>query len=125
MKGKNARAHSVTLNEAAINILQHVEANREGGDGFIFPGANRGMISDMTISKIMASSPYVPHGFRSSFRDWAAEKMPHIPDPVAEAALAHVVPDKVTKAYKRTDFIEMRRELLSAWGDFCMSGSSL
>lgn len=125
MKGKNAKAHSVTLNDVAIDILQRAEAHNGAADNFIFSGASGGMISDMTISKIMAESPYVPHGFRSSFRDWAAEKMPHIPDPVAEAALAHVVPDKVTRAYKRTDFIDMRRELLSKWGDFCISGSKL
>jgi integrase len=125
MKGKNAKAHSVTLNDAAVKILHRAEAYNGLASSFIFPGANRGMMSDMTISKIMAGSPYVPHGFRSSFRDWAAEKMPQIPDPVAEAALAHVVPDKVTRAYKRTVFLDMRRELLSAWGDFCMSGSSL
>ena len=125
MKGKNAKAHSVTLNDAAIEILQRAAVFQLPGDSFIFPGAKRGMISDMTISKIMAGLPYVPHGFRSSFRDWAAEKMPHIPDPVAEAALAHVVPDKVTRAYKRTDFLEMRRELLSEWGNFCISGTGL
>ena len=69
-------------------------------------------VSDMTISKVMrdADLPYVPHGFRSSFRDWAAEQMPHIPDPVAEAALAHVVPDAVVRAYKRTQFLEQERD---------------
>jgi len=60
--------------------------------------------------------PYHVHGFRSSFRDWAAEKMPRIPDPVAESAIAHIVPDKVVRAYKRTKFIEMRRQLLDGWG---------
>jgi integrase len=61
-----------------------------------------------------------PHGFRSSFRDWAAEKMPHIPDPVAEAALAHKVDNKVVAAYKRTNFLEMRHKLLDEWGRFCV-----
>ncbi|HET6409417.1 MAG TPA: hypothetical protein VFG14_16135, partial [Chthoniobacteraceae bacterium] len=56
------------------------------------------------------------HGFRSSFRDWAAEMMPTIPDPVAEAALAHVVPDNVIAAYKPTSFLALRRELPAAWG---------
>jgi integrase len=74
----------------------------------------------MTLTKVLrdAKAPYTVHGFRSSFRDWAAEKMPEIPDAVAEAALAHVVPDKVVRAYKRTDFLEMRRKLLEAWGEF-------
>jgi hypothetical protein len=68
-----------------------------------------------------AGLPHDAHAFRSSFRDWAAEKMPEIPDPVAEAALAHVVPDKVVRAYKRTTFVEMRRQLLEAWGAFMVS----
>jgi integrase len=74
----------------------------------------------MTLTKVMreAKAPYTVHGFRSSFRDWAAEKMPEIPDAVAEAALAHVVSDQVVRAYKRTDFLEMRRRLLQAWSEF-------
>lgn len=77
-------------------------------------------MSDMTISKIMRVSklPFVPHGFRSSFRDWAAELMPHIPDAVAEVALSHVIPDEVVKAYKRTNFLDLRRTLLTEWGKY-------
>lgn len=59
------------------------------------------MISDMTISKIMRDEklPYVQHGFRTGLRTWAAEKQPFIPEPVAESALSHVIPDAVIKAY--------------------------
>lgn len=80
----------------------------------------------MTLSKIMRDSglPFTVHGFRSSFRDWAAEAMPDIPDPVAETALAHTVPDKVIAAYKRTAFIELRRTLLAAWGQHCTASGS-
>lgn len=72
------------------------------------------------VAKVLrdAKLPFVPHGFRSSFRDWAAEKMHRIPDPVAEAALAHQVPDDMIAAYKRTKFLDLRRELLEAWGNF-------
>jgi integrase len=72
------------------------------------------------LSKIMreAEQPYTVHGFRSSFRDWAAENMPAIPDAVAEVALAHAVQDKVVAAYKRTEFIELRRDLLDQWSRF-------
>jgi integrase len=72
----------------------------------------------MTITKVLkdAKVPFTVHGFRSSFRDWAAETMSRIPDPVAEAALAHVVSDRVIAAYKRTTFVALRRELLDAWG---------
>lgn len=77
-------------------------------------------MSDMTMNKVLRDmgSPFDAHAFRSSFRDWAAECMPAVPDPVAEAALAHAVPDQVVRAYKRTKFIDMRRDLLAAWGDF-------
>ena len=59
-----------------------------------------------------------PHGFRSSFRDWAAEKT-YMPREVAEAALAHTVENKVEAAYRRTQYLDQRRELMEAWGQFC------
>ena len=121
---KGGEAHTVTLNGAALKILTQLKGERTpAADELIFTGQRGGMISDMTMGKVLrtAEQPYDAHAFRSSFRDWAAEKMPTIPDPVAEAALAHVVPDKVVRAYKRTSFIEMRRELLEAWGAFVKS----
>lgn len=126
MKGKDADPHTVTLNDAAIALLKHVKAGREvKADDLIFVGQRGGKLSDMTMSKVLRTGkyPYDAHGFRSSFRDWAAEKMPRIPDPVAEAALAHSVADKVIAAYKRTKFPEMRRKLLAAWGSFVTSGA--
>lgn len=82
------------------------------------------MISDMTISKVMRDEelPYVPHGFRTSLRTWAAEKQPFIPEPVAESALSHVIPDAVIKAYNRATFLEMRRKLLAQWGAYLTGG---
>ena len=129
MKGRKAKAHSVTLNDQAIAILKRAETLRgwgRGDDPLVFPGSKGTPLSDMTLSKILRDKglPYVPHGFRSSFRDWAAEKMPSIPDAVAEAALAHVVPDKVIAAYKRTTFLDLRRQLLDAWGSFVENNSS-
>jgi len=119
---KNGLQHSVTLSNAALSVLEEAKAIRtsEKADAPIFPSSKGGAISDMTISKIMRDMnlPYVPHGFRSSFRDFAAEQMPHIPDPVAEAALAHAVQDKVVASYKRTDFLVMRRQLLDAWATY-------
>jgi integrase len=118
---KGGIAHSVTLNDAALAVLTRAAAyRRKGEDPLVFASSKGEVLSDMTVSKVMrdAKLPYVPHGFRSSFRDWAAEKVPLIPDPVAEAALAHVVPDKVIAAYKRTNFLEMRRKLLDRWGRF-------
>jgi integrase len=122
---KTGKAHVVTLNEQAITVLRRAAANsnNEDGEALIFPNRKGLSLSDMTVSKVMrdAKLPYVPHGFRSSFRDWAAEKMPQIPDPVAEAALAHIVPDVVVRAYKRTQFLELRRQLLNEWGRYIAS----
>jgi len=119
---KTGKAHTVTLNEQAMDVLRRAAAysSSEIGEALIFPNRKGGPLSDMTVSKVMrdAKLPFVPHGFRSSFRDWAAEKMPHIPDPVAEAALAHIVSDAVVRAYKRTQFLEMRRQILDEWGRF-------
>lgn len=119
---KNGEAHTVTLSPAAVELLRRRGANRKPRpEAYVFSSTKGAMISDMTLSKVMKSAgqPFTPHGFRSSFRDWAAEKMHQIPDAVAEAALAHVVPDRVVRAYKRTQFLEMRRTLLDAWGEYC------
>lgn len=116
---KNRLAHAVTLNQQAIELLRRRLANESPRpDDLIFPARNGKPLCDMTLSKVLkvAKVPFTVHGFRSSFRDWAAETMPNIPDPVAEAALAHVVSDKVIAAYKRTTFVNLRRELLDAWG---------
>lgn len=118
---KGGEAHTVTLNDAAMELLEQVRSDRKPKpNDLIFTGQRGGKLSDMTMNKVLRDTklPYDAHAFRSSFRDWAAEKMPEIPDPVAEAALAHVVPDKVVRAYKRTSFVEMRRQLLEAWGAF-------
>ncbi|KQN92142.1 hypothetical protein ASE90_05285 [Sphingomonas sp. Leaf67] len=128
MKGNDAAAHTVTLNDAAVALLRQMKGDATPKpDQLVFQGQRGGMLSDMTMNKVLrtAGQPHDAHGFRSSFRDWAAEKMPAIPDPVAEAALAHVVPDKVVRAYKRTTFIEMRRKLLNGWGSYiCRAGTS-
>lgn len=124
---KSGVAHTVALNQPAISVLLQWREHHPGKAGdLIFSGKAGAMMSDMTMSKVVrdAGRPFDPHGFRSSFRDWAAEQMSHIPDPVAEAALAHLVPDKVIRAYKRTKFVEMRRELLDSWGGF-VAGTDL
>lgn len=118
MMRKNGEAHSVTLSPQALGILDRAKALRTTKrDCLIFPGA-RGKMSDMTMSKLVRPTGYTVHGFRSSFRTWAAEQMPAVPEPVAEAALAHLVPDQVVRAYQRAKFLEMRRSLLNAWGEF-------
>ena len=73
----------------------------------------------MTLSKLIKELGLaaVPHGFRSSFRDWAAEDTDH-PREVVEAALAHVVPNKVEAAYARSDLFERRRRLMNDWAAY-------
>jgi integrase len=117
---KTGVAHSVTLCDAAIEVLARAKAI-SGGKGHVFPGSRQGStLSDMTLTKILraAGRTETVHGFRSTFRDWAAERMPSIPGDVAEAALAHTVADKVVAAYRRTNFVDLRRELLASWGRF-------
>lgn len=124
---KSREAHTVTLSDAALAILDRAKT-LSSGKGLVFPGRrSESPLSDMTISKVLrtAKRSETVHGFRSAFRDWAAEEMPEIPDPVAEAALAHTVPEAVIKAYKRTPFIEMRRQLLQAWGRYVAPTLSL
>lgn len=122
---KNNEAHTVTLNDAALWVLAHIAETSEPSkpETLLLPNGKGKPMSDMTISKVMrdAGLSAVPHGFRSSFRDWAAEQHPEIPDPVAEAALSHSVPDAVIAAYKRTKFLEMRRTLLDYWSAFILS----
>lgn len=121
MKGRTA--HTVTLSDDALDALKRAAALSPAQPEDLVFSISKRPLSDMTLTKVMrdAKVAYTVHGFRSSFRDWAAETMPEIPDAVAEAALAHVVPDKVVRAYKRTDFLEMRSKLLELWGAFCTS----
>ncbi|WP_288338501.1 site-specific integrase [uncultured Sphingomonas sp.] len=117
-------AHSVTLSTAALQVLENAAARKTAkDDALIFPGRGAGMFSDMTLNKVLRDSdePFDAHGFRSAFRDWAAENMTHIPDAVAEIALAHIEPNKVIRAYKRTQYPQMRRELMEGWGAYVMA----
>lgn len=118
---KGGLEHQVTLSKSAIALLRQAEKLRTTlADCLIFPGVGGKQLADMSLLKVVKADGrgYSVHGFRSSFRTWAAEKMPTIPQPVCEAALAHVVPDKVERAYQRAKFIDIRRELLEAWGDY-------
>ena len=113
-------AHTVTLNEPAVQLLERAAA-LWGGAGLIFPSARAERpLSDMTLSKALraAGRAETVHGFRSAFRDWAAERMATVPAMVAEMALAHAVGSKTEQAYLRSDLREMRTRLMDAWGRF-------
>jgi len=97
-----------------------VKAARALGGAYLFPGRKSGApLSNMSLLMLMRrlKSTAVPHGFRSTFRDWAAERT-DFPAEVVEAALAHTIPDAVVAAYKRTDFFDKRRELMDRWAQF-------
>ena len=116
---KAGRAHTVTLSDVAIEILERA-ADAFGDDGLIFPNSKGKMLSDASLGKLLAMSgrSETVHGFRSTFRDWAAEQMPQIPYAVAEMALAHSVGDKTERAYLRSDLRDLRRDLMDAWGAY-------
>jgi integrase len=117
---KSREAHVVTLSPAALAVLETAKQLCMANSDVVFPGTRGQPLSDMTLLKIVkADTPFTVHGFRAAFRTWAAEQMPTVPEAVAEAALAHTVPDAVVRAYQRAKFMDLRRKLLDAWGDFC------
>lgn len=122
---KAGKEHVVPLSPAALRVFRQAKELRVGGSDLIFQGAARGKpLSDMTLLKILRDMKLdvTVHGFRSAFRDWCAEET-SVPGEVAEAALAHAIPNKVEAAYRRTDFFEKRRKLMDVWATYC-SGSS-
>lgn len=118
MKGK--REHRVPLSPAALKVLAALEKLRV--NDYVFPGARgKKPLSNMAmlaLLKRMKRADLTAHGFRSTFRDWAAERTSYARE-VAEAALAHVVGDKVEAAYRRGDLFEKRRRLMSEWAKHC------
>ena len=119
------REHRVPLTAPALALLQRMEPGRPAqGGGFVFPGGRRGQplsnISLAAVLKRMGRSDLTVHGFRSTFRDWAAEAT-HYPREVAEAALAHVLKDKTEAAYRRGDLFDKRRRLMQEWASYCGS----
>ncbi|KUR70055.1 integrase [Novosphingobium fuchskuhlense] len=117
--------HIVPLSDAALNVLARAEALRAPASDLVFPGSNpKRPLSDMTLLKILRDKDLqvTVHGFRSSFRDWVAEKT-NFPGEVAEAALAHTVANKVEAAYRRTDYLEKRKALMAEWASFCMTNA--
>ena len=115
---KTGRVHRVPLSGRALEVLAETR-ERTGGEGLILPARRGGMMSDMTISKLVKQRGIeaVPHGFRSRLRDWAAERT-NIPREIAEHALAHVVGDAAELVYRRTDYFDKRRTLMDAWARY-------
>jgi integrase len=120
---KAAREHRVPLNAEAIALLESFPRTGE----LVFPGMKRGKpLSNMTLLQTlrrMKRADLTAHGFRSSFRDWAAEQTSFARE-VIEASLAHTVGSKVEAAYLRSDLFDKRRLLMTAWGDHCRGGNA-
>lgn len=116
---KGGITHRVPLVERALEILGEAKNYSDGTD-LIFPGRKRGRpLSDVTLTKLIKELGFecVVHGFRSSFRDWAAE-CTNYPREVVEIALAHVGKDQVEAAYFRSDVFDKRRKLMDDWADY-------
>ncbi|WP_101927027.1 MULTISPECIES: tyrosine-type recombinase/integrase [Luteimonas] len=115
---KAGKAHRVPLSAQAMTLLRELPRLDEE---FVFPGAGKNpSLSTAAALKLLKElrAGIVPHGFRSTFRDWAAD-MTAFPREVAEQALAHAIPDKTEAAYRRTDLFLKRAKLMSAWADYC------
>lgn len=123
---KTGVAHRVPLSDRVLAILAMMRKLHQDSE-LVFPGTKGQPLSDMTLLKRLRDMGFngtaTVHGFRSAFKDWAAES--GIRDEVSEAALAHADRDAVRAAYKRTDHLDERRELMLRWSDFCCSASSV
>jgi len=133
---KANREHRVPLSSAALAILREVRPLAAGDDALVFPGVRpHRPLSDMTLLTLLrrmngrgkgqprwqdavTGEPIVPHGFRSTFRDWAGEATAH-PREVVEAALAHRLGSKAELSYARGDLFTKRRRLMDDWAAFC------
>ncbi len=118
---KMEKEHRVPLVPAVVELLQSLP--RIDNSAFLFPGlrgnnhmSNMAML--MFLKRDLARPGLTVHGFRSTFRDWAAEQT-DFENVVCEGALAHVVSNQAEAAYRRGDMLERRRELMQAWGDYC------
>jgi integrase len=114
---KGGREHRVPLCDRAVELI-------DGAGNLLFPGqhpdAPIGKMQMPNLLERMGYSDATVHGFRSSFRDWAAERT-NTPNHVVEMALAHAIGDKVEAAYRRGDLFEKRRKLMEAWARYCES----
>jgi len=122
MKAK--KDHRVPLTAEALAALE-VACGLD--PDLVFPGQRRGKpMSDMTLTAVlrrMERDEFTVHGFRSTFRDWAAERT-NVPREIAELCLAHFVGSAVERAYRRSDLFDKRRELMERWARFCCPASA-
>lgn len=138
---KAGKEHRVTLTDKAVALLNKMP--RLNSSPYVFAAPREGQLSDMALSAVMrrihaddvahggsgfvdntSKRPAVPHGLRSTFRVWVAEKTDY-PSDMAEHALAHAVGNAVERAYLRSDLVEKRREMMKQWGSFLLGGAAI
>jgi integrase len=115
---KGAKEHRVPLSDRALVILKGLP--REEDNPFIFMGTRAGL-GNMSMSALLGRMNYrniTVHGFRSTFRTWAAEATAY-PNHVVEMALAHVIGSKVERSYQRGELLDKRRRLMVEWSRYC------
>jgi len=121
---KAGKEHRISLSGRALAIVEEMQPLRHAGDdsAFVFPGGKAGQpLSNMAFLMLlrrMKRNDLTAHGFRSTFRDWAAERT-DFPSEVVEMALAHAVGNKVEAAYRRGDLFDKRRKVMDAWAAYC------
>lgn len=115
---KSGKDHRVPLSDAAVRVLSQLPRVRDRS-AHVFESPRQGPLSDMALTSVMRRMTVdaVPHGFRSTFRDWSAE-LTNYPNELCEAALAHTIADKVEAAYRRGDLFDKRRQMMSDWARF-------
>lgn len=122
---KANREHRVPLSTQAVALLRVQEAAREELVEHVFPSNRKGALSDMAFTALMRRHKLaaVPHGFRSTFRDWAGETTHHPRDAV-ELCLAHTIDTKTEAAYRRGDMLEKRAAIMQEWADYAAPKSA-
>jgi integrase len=120
---KASREHRVPLSEPALAIVKRQAEMRE--NKHLFPGDQRPTLNHLSMLKVLRriAGRLTVHGFRSTFRTWAAERT-NFPREVIEAALAHSIGNAVEQAYQRGDLFEKRRRLMAAWAEYCSKAAS-
>jgi integrase len=124
---KARRVHRVPLCARALDILKDMHGLRSSDDpgAFVFPGRKPGTpLSNMAFLMLlrrMGRGDLTAHGFRATFKTWASERSTSFQNEISEAALAHIIGDKVEQAYRRGDLFEKRRRLMQQWATFCES----
>ena len=117
---KAGETHVVPLSPPVVALLHKRWKERASDTGLVFSADGEKAISDMTMTKLLRDDGIkgvTVHGFRSAFTDWSSERT-RFPKEVADKALAHKLPNKVEAAYRRTDFFEKRRSLMTRWAEY-------